>query len=424
MIPNLYTNLPAGMSINTSTGEITGTPTTLGTVYPTVTVSDASHSRSASFTWFVSEASSSGIANYHDDFSSSNPNGQWRYLWNENGAIGTSSNYSALEWQSYRYTKYKSDGSGPVDSMTYASLTSTSGHPGRGENDPGQSIDHFVIVAYDITQAGFYEIVDSEFNASFASWEINNQNQGQDIRIYVNDTLKQGIQRVDVSNFDFDMSLGMLTAGDTVYVAFGPKGSDGSDYFEFDFSIQETSLTTVASFQSNYQTSTPATQWTYQWSNDGSIDNVSNWAPLSYRGNWAYFRNTTDGYPSQSAFRYGMLNGTGGHAPGASGQTYPDGSGSITNDQYVIATYTTESAGDYQLLNSEITFGSSGSDGGDVRVYVDSQLVYSTSVSNQTLTSFDVDLGTLSAGQDISVAVGPGVSDGSDGFTMDFDIAK
>ncbi len=417
------TNLPAGMSINASTGEVTGTPTTLGTVYPTVTVSDGNNTRSVSFNWNISEASSSGIANFHDDFSSSNPNGQWRYLWNENGAIGDSSHYSPLEWHSYRYTKYKADGSGPVDAITYAYLKATGGHPGRGTQQ-GQSADRFVIAAYDITQAGFYEIVDSAFDAGLASWEINNSNQGQDIRIYVNNTLKQSIQRVDVNNFDFDMSLGMLNAGDTVYVAFGPKGNDGNDGFSFDFSIQETSLTTVASFQSDYQTPTPATQWTYQWSNDGNIDNVANWAPLHYSGNWAYFRNTTDGYPSQSAFRYGMLSGTGGHAPGASGQTYPNGSGSITNDQYVIATYTTDSAGDYHLINSEITFGSSGSDGGEIRVYVDSQLVYSTSVTKQTLTSFDVDLGTLSAGQDISVAVGPGGSDGNDGFSMDFDIAK
>lgn len=417
-------NLPTGMSINTSTGEITGTPTTLGTVYPTVAVSDASHSRSTSFEWIVSEANSSGIANYHDDFSSSsNPNGQWRYLWNENGAIGNSGNYSPLEWKSYRYTKYQSNGNGPVDAMLYASLTSTGGHPGRGTDD-GQSTDRYVIVAYDITQTGFYEIVDSEFDANLASWEINNPNQGQDIRIYVNNTLKQSIQRVDVSNFDFDLTLGVLNAGDTVYVAFGPKGSDGNDGFDFDFSIQETTLTTVASFQSDYQTPSPASQWTYQWSNDGNVDSVSNWAPLSYRDNWAYFRNTTDGFPSQSAFRYGMLNGTGGHAPGASGQTYPDGSGYITNDQYVIATYTTDSAGDFHLINSEITFGSSGSDGGEVRVYVDSQLVYSTNVTQQNLTPFDVDLGALNAGQDISVAVGPGGSDGADGFTMDFDIAK
>ncbi len=418
-------NLPVGMSINTSTGEITGTPTTIGTVYPTVTVSDASHSRSTSFTWVVSEASSSGISNYHDDFASSNPNGQWRYLWNENGPIGDNNNYSPMEWQSYRYTKYKADNSGPVDSMTYASLTSTSGHPGRGENDPGQSSDHFVIVAYDITQTGFYEIVDSEFDANLSSWEVNNQNQGQDIRIYVNNTLKQSIQRVDVNNFDFDMSLGMLTAGDTVYVAFGPKGSDGSDYFEFDFSIQETSLTTIASFQLDFQTPTPKTQWKYQWNNGGDINNVTGWENLTYQS-WAYFeQNTSTNSPTQSTpFRYGRLTGADGHTGGAAGQDYVDYSGTVSFDQYVIMTYETETAGNYQLINGEIEFPSSGSDGGDIRIYADGQFVTDMVVPNETSMIFNVDLGFLEAGKEISVAVGPGNSDGADTFVVDFDIAK
>ncbi|MGW6917639.1 M4 family metallopeptidase [Kitasatospora sp. NPDC054939] len=53
------TGLPAGLSINASTGAITGTPTTVGTSNVTVTAKDsANKTGSASFTWTVSDSSS------------------------------------------------------------------------------------------------------------------------------------------------------------------------------------------------------------------------------------------------------------------------------------------------------------------------------------------------------------------------------
>lgn len=50
------TNLPAGLSINTSTGQITGTPTTQAVYSTTVTVSDGTASDSETFTWTVNPA--------------------------------------------------------------------------------------------------------------------------------------------------------------------------------------------------------------------------------------------------------------------------------------------------------------------------------------------------------------------------------
>src|SRR6201999_1004946 len=48
------TGLPAGLSINASTGTISGTATTAGTSSVTVTATDsASHSGTASFSWTV-----------------------------------------------------------------------------------------------------------------------------------------------------------------------------------------------------------------------------------------------------------------------------------------------------------------------------------------------------------------------------------
>nr|WP_020519054.1 M14 family zinc carboxypeptidase [Catelliglobosispora koreensis] len=47
------TGLPAGLSINSSTGQVTGTPTTAGTSNVTITATGAGLSGSASFTWTV-----------------------------------------------------------------------------------------------------------------------------------------------------------------------------------------------------------------------------------------------------------------------------------------------------------------------------------------------------------------------------------
>ena len=46
-------NLPTGMSINSSTGAITGTPTAAGSYNTTVTVSDGTNTDSESFTWTI-----------------------------------------------------------------------------------------------------------------------------------------------------------------------------------------------------------------------------------------------------------------------------------------------------------------------------------------------------------------------------------
>ncbi len=55
------TGLPAGLSINSSSGVISGTPTTANTYNPNVTATDsASHQGSASFTWIINPTGSCG----------------------------------------------------------------------------------------------------------------------------------------------------------------------------------------------------------------------------------------------------------------------------------------------------------------------------------------------------------------------------
>ena len=57
------TGLPTGLSLNSSTGVITGTPTTAGNYLVTITVTVGSHSATGTFSWQIATA---GIANPGD----------------------------------------------------------------------------------------------------------------------------------------------------------------------------------------------------------------------------------------------------------------------------------------------------------------------------------------------------------------------
>ena len=84
------TGLPAGLSINSSTGLISGTPTTADTYNVTVTAKDTTGaSGSASFTWTISTATGHPITGDHgkclDDHGSSTANGNKVDIWSCNG---------------------------------------------------------------------------------------------------------------------------------------------------------------------------------------------------------------------------------------------------------------------------------------------------------------------------------------------------
>lgn len=75
------TGLPAGLTISSSTGTISGTPTTAGTSTVTVTVRDsAGRTASASFTWTVSAVSGSQCSGMRGTWTGSLSNGAWQTL--------------------------------------------------------------------------------------------------------------------------------------------------------------------------------------------------------------------------------------------------------------------------------------------------------------------------------------------------------
>jgi len=82
--------LPAGLTINASTGVVTGTPTTVAVYSPTITAKDVTGAHhSLSFTWTINMAVSGAIKGVHgkclDDFGSGTANGNKVDIWTCNG---------------------------------------------------------------------------------------------------------------------------------------------------------------------------------------------------------------------------------------------------------------------------------------------------------------------------------------------------
>jgi len=82
--------LPAGLTINASTGTVTGTPTTVALYTPTITARDVTGAhRSVAFNWTIKAAMTGAIKGVHgkclDDFGSSTTNGNKVDIWTCNG---------------------------------------------------------------------------------------------------------------------------------------------------------------------------------------------------------------------------------------------------------------------------------------------------------------------------------------------------
>ncbi len=209
------------------------------------------------FAVFAASGRTAEIANYRVDYLPGT-NGQtrvevqadgWDYMWNASAAIGTASeNYTSLKFYS---SLYNSDGAGSLPRSApalFLSLNSTGGHPGPGVNQLGSGgIDRFAITAYEVQtgEAGLIQLSSSAVGVS------SNSSTGVELRIYVNDALVTRFIQPGGSSGTasgaFNVALGQLIVGDTVYVAVGPNSHDGSDSFSLAYKI-ETVTDTVSAF--------------------------------------------------------------------------------------------------------------------------------------------------------------------------------
>ena len=180
------------------------------------------------------------LASYAKEFKAEKPAAGWQYLWNAKGEIGAAANYSPLEWnQNVKiYSASGKEYPGPVP-MNYLMLAGNSCHPGLGITAENK-VQRHAIIAYSIPKGkeGKIQVAGSSVIRLLKQGE-NTPGGTIELRIYVNDKcMKTLTVKAGDTPVSFDMPLGELKEGDTIYMAVGPDGQDGCDHTIIDFTLK------------------------------------------------------------------------------------------------------------------------------------------------------------------------------------------
>jgi hypothetical protein len=173
------------------------------------------------------------VAAYRADFQPERPRPGWRYCWNAGGPIGYTNAYSNLNWNGARYQA--SDLYPDPGLAGYLRLEKKGGHPGRGIRiaPDDQGLEGTVLIGFTVRETGSYVLTNSFILR-------HDGDKGGDVRVqtFVNSQkVGQDLHCNSREGISFDRSLGILSAGSTIYVCVGPNGASTYDYFEIDFAI-------------------------------------------------------------------------------------------------------------------------------------------------------------------------------------------
>ena len=160
------------------------------------------------------------------------PRQGWNYLWNSDGPIGNPRNYSPLQWNGTRYER-DTDSTFPDETpaMWVTLFGPNGGHPGQGTGH-GAPYDVYAVASLCVPVDGRYVLTNA--------W-VNNTDAGSvSLIVHVNTNAPvvflNGLTSVS-SPHRFGTDLGLLNAGDTVYIGVGPDGDENNDSFVWDFTI-------------------------------------------------------------------------------------------------------------------------------------------------------------------------------------------
>ncbi|MFT5303355.1 MAG: hypothetical protein ACI814_004174, partial [Mariniblastus sp.] len=193
------------------------------------------------------------VGGYRDDFgtqdNASDDSSGWQYLWNapvgwsqengldvnrRSGAIDDPTSFLPLENAGNGFFTADGDLDGRNSSPdSYLRLSSHGGLVGAGYRTPVYH-DRFAIAAFTVPNSGLYAINDSFLRVDQLS------NDGVELFVQVGDqglAFESPLVVQGGSQKSFDVELGYLQKGDTVYVGFGANGNHISDYFETDFEL-------------------------------------------------------------------------------------------------------------------------------------------------------------------------------------------
>ncbi len=343
-------------------------------------------------------------ARHSETFASPLPQAGWRYLWNATAPIGDVSGYTALQWNDNG--QFDSDGqAGLPDSseMGYGHIRYTGGHPGRSTGD-GASADRYAIAAYSVPHDGEYEILRSHILPHNQACEGAD---GVELKVFV-DEAERHHQHTPLGEIQhFDIVLGSLHAGQTVYVAVGPGVSDLCDSFEWDFTIG-LSTRYGGYYSDDFGPNQPRFGWQYLWNATGDIGQSEQYATL-------YWNAARDFYDVGSTHNLEHL-----HLSQIGGHSGPTSSQGQSHSRGVIAAYTIANQNHYIISDSFILPDATCGDGNHVRLYVNDTLITTINAPNGQRTSFDTALGLLDAGDVVYVAVDSKADDRCDYFNWDF----
>jgi hypothetical protein len=312
-------------------------------------------------------------------------------------------------------------------------MSDNGGHPALGSSQAGgvgNSEDRYVIAAFTMPVDGPAFITDSFYRDVGSGGP-----SGAQVLVHVNGDAPTFDQLVPVDGgIAFNHFVGDLSAGDTIYVSFGPDGNAGSDSFEMDFSVLALNVqtTVVADYRDDFSDTGFPDGWQYLWNapqgwpgatqgDTNPIGDPANYQALQWGGGrWSPDGDGTNGNNQPAG--YARLSDNGGHP--ALGSTQAGGVGNA-EDRYVIAAYTLEADGLYALTDTSFSRPSGSGNGDELLVHInDEDPLYSRLFSPGATGSFNILLGELSAGDTVYVAVGPNGAAGSDGFEWDFSITR
>jgi hypothetical protein len=180
------------------------------------------------------------IADLSSDFTPVSFPAGWQYLRNT-GPIETVPNYVPLVWHS-SLSIYDVDGVNmPAPGFDYTLVSPSVSHPGLGTAQ-GSSFDRYLVLAYTLQpgEAGSVEV-----NGGIAGIDpggAGGASNGWDIRTFVGSSEIGGPLTFPWFEHPrlFSRQLGVLSDGETVYVALGPSGNHLFDAAAFDFAISST----------------------------------------------------------------------------------------------------------------------------------------------------------------------------------------
>lgn len=173
----------------------------------------------------------------------------WQFLWNApsdwdgtssltavDGALGGVADYELLTWSGTMWRPDGDDDTATGDPGGFLRINSSGGHPGLGSGQTGttpadNAVDRAAILAYTVPATDIYGIANSSLTRVETGGATISAN------VYVGTTLIDVVTCGPAQTVDFDLNLGNVTAGETIYVAISPDGAAGNDSFLIDFDV-------------------------------------------------------------------------------------------------------------------------------------------------------------------------------------------